>query len=217
MSETLISAPPIDGPFSEEINAFIEKDEREFPEPGGIVFVGSSSIKLWVNAQRDLPFDNIIRRGFGGSTIEQSTLYADYIVIPYQPRLVVMYAGDNDIARGNAPEKVRDDFRDFITKVHAKLPDTIIAFASIKFSPSRWHLRQEIERANDLIWEVCIAAPNTHFIDMTHVMLDENVEPRPELFTDGLHPNRDGYREWTKVLAPAIHDLLKSGEPFAGN
>lgn len=210
MPERTISAPFIEGPFAEEIRAFIAQDEREFPLPGGVVFVGSSSIKLWEKAQDDFYFVNLIQRGFGGSCIEHSTLYADYIVIPYQPRLIVMYAGDNDIARGQSPEAVRDDFRDFVHKIHTALPDALIAFASIKFSPSRWHLRERIERANDLIWEFCLLTPHTHFIDMTHVMLDENVEPRPELFSDGLHPNRDGYREWTKALAPAIHSLLKN-------
>lgn len=210
MSEGTSFTPPIEGPFSEEIRAFVQQDEREFPSPGGVLFVGSSSIKLWSNAQEEFPFANIIRRGFGGSTIADSTLYADYIVLPYQPRLIVMYAGDNDIAFGKSPEAVCNDFRDFVQKVHATLPETMIAFASIKFSLSRWHLRKRIERANDLIWGFCLGAPNIHFIDMTDVMLDENVEPRPELFTDGLHPNRKGYREWAKVLAPAIHTLLKN-------
>lgn len=205
-----ISTPPVEGPFIEEIHAYIQQDAREFPAPGGVVFVGSSSVKLWEDAPREFPFVNIIQRGFGGSTIAQSTLYADYIVIPYRPRLVVMYAGDNDIAFGKSPETVQNDFREFVRKVHAALPDTMIAFASIKFSLSRWHLRRLIERANDLIWEFCLVTPNTHFIDMTDVMLSEHGEPRPELFTDGLHPNRDGYREWAKVLAPAIHTLLKN-------
>ena len=214
MSEGTISAPFIEGPFAQEIRAFIREDEREFPPRGGVVFVGSSSVNLWTNAQADFPFVRLIQRGFGGSTIKHSTQYADYIVIPYQPRLVVMYAGDNDIAFGLSPEAVRDDFRAFVQKIHTALPKTIIMFASIKFSPQRWHLRERIERANDLIWELCLVTPNTHFVDMTHVMLDENEEPRPELFTDGLHPNRDGYREWTKALAPAIHSLLKNDKPF---
>jgi lysophospholipase L1-like esterase len=210
MSEVTINTPPIEGPFSEEIRAFVQQDEREMPSPGGVLFVGSSSIKLWANAQEDFPFATIIRRGFGGSTIANVTLYADYIVIPYRPRLIVMYAGDNDIAFGKSPENVCNDFRDFVQKVHVALPETMIAFASIKFSLSRWHLRKRIERANDLIWGYCLGTPNTHFIDMTEVMLDEFVKPRPELFTDGLHPNRQGYREWVKVLAPAIHTLLKN-------
>lgn len=214
MPEGIISAPFIEGPFAQEIRAFIREDEREFPPPGGVVFVGSSSIKLWANAQADFPFARLIRRGFGGSTIKQSTQYADLIVIPYWPRLVVMYAGDNDIAFGLSPEAVRDDFRAFVEKICSALPEVMIAFASIKFSPLRWHLKERIERANDLIWEFCLVTPRTHFVDMTHVMLDEAEEPRPELFTDGLHPNRDGYREWTKVLAPAIHSLLKNEKPL---
>jgi lysophospholipase L1-like esterase len=210
MSQILIPAPPDTGPFFEQIRTFMESDAREFPASGGVVFVGSSSIKLWESAPDDFPFVNLIQRGFGGSTIPQSTLYADRIVIPYQPRLVVMYAGDNDLAHGASPEQVRDDFEVFVATVHQALPETLLAFASIKFSPSRWHLKSEIARANALIREFCEAAPRVHFVDLTGTMLDKNGEPRPELFMDGLHPNRAGYRAWTGVLAPAIQKLLNT-------
>jgi lysophospholipase L1-like esterase len=210
MSQTLIPAPPTDGPFHEQIRAFMEKDAREFPAPGSVVFIGSSSIALWSEAQDDFPFINLIRRGFGGSTIPQSTLYADRIAIPYAPRLIVMYAGDNDLAHGASPEQVCADFKAFVARVRAALPDVEIVFASIKFSPSRWHLKAEIARANALIQKFCEATPRTHFVDLTMTMLGENGEPRPELFKDGLHPNRAGYRAWTGVLAPAIKGLLNA-------
>lgn len=186
----------------------MESDARESPAPGGVVFIGSSSIALWENAQHDFPFITLIRRGFGGSTVPQSTLYADRIAIPYQPRMIVMYAGDNDLAHGASPEQVRDDFQDFVAKVHAALPDTKIAFASIKFSPLRWNLKTEIARANALIQKFCEETPLVDFVDLTATMLGENGEPRPELFKDELHPNLDGYRAWTGVLAPALRDLL---------
>ena len=209
MSEKTIPAPPTEGPFFDQIRAFMEADQHQFPAPGGVVFVGSSSITRWQSAQSDFPFIDLIRRGFGGSQLEQSTLYADRIVIPYKPRLIVMYAGDNDLAHGESPEEVFADFQKFVQTVHAELPETMIAFASIKFSPSRWHLKEEIARANNLIREYCEVTPNTHFIDMSQTLMGENGEPRPELFGDGLHPNRAGYREWIKVLAPAIRNLLK--------
>lgn len=208
MPQAIIPAPPTDGPFFDQIRAFMENDARDFPAPGGVVFVGSSSIKLWDSAPADFPFIHLIQRGFGGSTIPQSTLYADRIVIPYQPHLVVMYAGDNDLAHGASPEQVRDDFEAFVTTVHAALPETLIAFASIKFSPSRWHLKEKIVRANTLIREFCEATPRISFVDLTATMLDENGKPRPELFKDGLHPNDAGYRAWTGVLAPAIQKLV---------
>jgi lysophospholipase L1-like esterase len=210
MSKILIPAPPTDGPFHEQIRAFMEKDAREFPAPGGVVFIGSSSIALWDDAQKDFPFIPLIRRGFGGSTIPQSTLYADRIAIPYAPRMVVMYAGDNDLAHGASPEKVCADFKDFTAAVRAALPEVEIVFASIKLSPSRWHLKAEIARANALIRKYCEATPLTHFVDLTKAMLGEDGKPRPELFEDGLHPNRAGYRAWTGVLAPAIQDVLSS-------
>ena len=208
MSQATIPAPPTEGPFFEQIRAFMENDARDFPAPGGVVFIGSSSIALWESAPNDFPFIHLIQRGFGGSTIPQSTLYADRIAIPYQPRLIVMYAGDNDLADGASPEQVCDDFKAFVAKIHAALPETIVVFASIKFSPSLWHLKNEIARANALIQDFCEETPFVKYVDLTATMLGENSEPRPELFTDGLHPNQDGYRAWTGVLAPAIRRLL---------
>ena len=196
-------------PFIDEIRAFEKQDARAFPPRGAVLFIGSSSIALWKHAQRDFPFINLIRRGFGGSQIEDSVRYADRIVIPYAPRLVVFYAGDNDLAHGKTPEDVLADFTAFEEHVHEKLPSTRIAFVSIKYSPSRWHLLNEITRANELIKAHCHARAYLSFADIAPVTLNERGEPKRELFIeDELHPSRAGYQAWTSVLAPFIKDQL---------
>lgn len=204
MSSPSYTAPE-PGRWDAEIRAFERQDAREAPPRDGVVFIGSSSIALWQDAQRDFPFIPLIRRGFGGSIIEESTHYADRIVIPYAPRLVVFYAGDNDLAHGKTSDEVFADFKAFTEKVWGSLPTTKIAFVSIKFSPCRWHLKDEITRANKLIREYTETDKRLFFVDLSPVLLNEDGEPRKELYVeDMLHPNREGYKAWTSILAPFL-------------
>lgn len=192
-------------PFIEEIRAFEKQDAHAFPPRDGVLFIGSSSIALWKHAQRDFPFAEIIRRGFGGSQIEDSIRYAPRIVVPYAPRLVLFYAGDNDLASGKTPERVLADFQAFEELVHAHLPSTQLAFVSIKYSPSRWSLKNQIAQANELVKAHCEARAYLSFVDIAPVTLNEDGTPKRKLFIeDGLHPSLAGYAAWTTVLAPFI-------------
>src|SRR5689334_9747608 len=109
-------------PFAAEINAFADADHDNPPPTNAIVFVGSSSIRLWKTLAQDFPNHQVINRGFGGSQIIDSVNYADRIVFPYKPRQIVMYAGGNDINAKKTPEQVFADYRAFVAKVHAELP-----------------------------------------------------------------------------------------------
>src|SRR5688500_6860726 len=127
-----------EAPFEKEIRAFEEADRREAPPRGTVLFVGSSSIRMWKTLEKDFPKLTVINRGFGGSTIRDSIRYAERIVIPYQPKRIVLYAGDNDIAQGKTAEQVFADFKEFVTTVRGKLPGVRVDFIAIKPSIKRW-------------------------------------------------------------------------------
>lgn len=188
------------------IDKFTQADAAHPPAPGGVVFVGSSSIVKWTSLAKDFPGENVIQRGFGGSELADSAFYADRIVIPYRPRAVVVYAGDNDLNAGKTPEKVFSDFKEFVAKVHAALPQTRIVFIGIKPSPSRWKIHDKGERANALIAAECAKDPQRlRFVDVWKPMLDAKGQPRPELFVaDMLHMNPAGYAIWTPLVAAAL-------------
>ena len=138
------------GPASKwepKIRAFEESDRERPPPKGAVLFVGSSSIVGW-DLPKYLPDLQVINRGFGGSQIADSTHFAERIIIPYKPRIVVLYAGDNDIAAGKRPERVWADFKAFVAKVHADLPEARIVFIAIKPSIARWKLVEKMRRAN---------------------------------------------------------------------
>lgn len=188
-----------------DINRFTEADAKTPPPRHGIVFVGSSSIRMWTSLAKDFPGLPVINRGFGGSELGDSVAFAERIVTPYQPRTVVIYAGENDINAGKSPEVVRDHFNAFRAKVHAALPQARIIFIALKPSPSRWKLKDDMIRANQLIAAECRQDKRLTFLDIWPDMLNAQGEPRPELFLkDMLHMKPEGYAIWTARLAPQL-------------
>src|SRR5882672_12560139 len=104
------------------IKKFEKSDRQHPPEKGGVLFVGSSSIRIWESLAEDFPAVKVLNRGFGGSEIADSTYYAGRIIVPYRPRMIVFYAGDNDLAKGKSPDRVSDDFKEFVGRVRKDLP-----------------------------------------------------------------------------------------------
>jgi lysophospholipase L1-like esterase len=193
-------------PWQNELAAFEEQD-RTAPAIGGIVFVGSSSIRLW-DLARSFPNTPALNRGFGGSQIVDSVNHVDMLVIRHKPRTVIFYAGDNDIAAGKSPQQVADDFEAFAGKVRAALPATRIAFIGIKPSIQRWALVAQVRKANALIREYCETDDRLAFIDVDGAMLGWGGTPRRELFVaDGLHLSPKGYALWTTLVEPFVQQV----------
>lgn len=191
-----------------ELDAFAAADRERLPAPGGVLFVGSSTIRMWSRLAQDfrqLPV--VVNRGFGGSTMADCSLFAADLVLRYKPRLVLVYAGDNDLAEGRTPLQVLESFALFANTVRAGLPDTRIAYISVKPSPSREKLMPGIRETNNMIGAYLKRLPNSDYIDIFTPMLDADGRPRPELFRgDQLHLNDDGYRLWQSVIAAHLQE-----------
>ena len=195
-----------DQPWASDIAAFRKADRLHFPKPGGIVFVGSSSIVFWPHLAADFPGENVIQRGFGGSELGDAVYRAPSIVIPYKPRLVVLYAGDNDIANGRTPQDVLRQFQRFVKVVHDSLPKTRIAFISIKPTWARVALLDKMRAANDLVRKYIAGKPGLTYIDVFTPMLSPAGHPRMALLdpTDSLHLNVTGYKLWRHLVMPVV-------------
>ncbi|MCW7536586.1 SGNH/GDSL hydrolase family protein [Aquabacterium sp. A7-Y] len=194
-------------PWDESFAAFERADRDRPPPPGGVVFVGSSSIRLWggLEQQFELP-PVVLKRGFGGSTMRDCAEHVQRLVMPYKPRLVVVYAGDNDLAQGRTPEQVLASFEAFVAAVRRELPETRIAYVSIKPSPSRSRLLEQARRTNALIELYSRRAEAVDYIDVFSAMLGPDGQPRPELFAaDALHLNEAGYSLWKTVIGAHLH------------
>jgi lysophospholipase L1-like esterase len=190
--------------WGEAIGAFAAADRLHPPPQDGVLFVGSSSIRLW-KLDEHFPDWPTINRGFGGSQLSDALYFADRIVLPYRPRVVVLYAGDNDIAAGESPEQVAGDFRLFVRKIHETLPEARIAVISIKPSIARWNLYNKMKEANERISRLCGENERLAYIDVANHMLGDDGRPRSELFADdGLHLNEAGYQLWTEIVKPRL-------------
>jgi lysophospholipase L1-like esterase len=187
------------------IEEYETSDVANPPDPGSVVFVGSSSIWFWDTLSEDMAPMPVLNRGFGGSVIAHATHFADRIVLPYEPSAIVLYAGDNDIAFGLSADCTLRDFEAFVAHIQAAAPGTPIYFISIKPSPARWALWEDMQRANLLIETRTTTRPALHFIDVSEAMLDEEGEPIEALFVeDGLHLNAAGYELWTSIIRPRL-------------
>lgn len=188
------------------LDAFEKADKAALPAEGGVLFVGSSTVRMWTNLAQD--FRNwpvVINRGFGGSTMADCSLFVRDLVVRYKPSHVLVYAGDNDLAEGRTPFQVLEDFALFVNTVQNELPDTRISYISIKPSPSRAHLLPKIRETNDIIAAYLRTQAKSDFIDIFNPMLGADGQPRPELFLpDRLHMTEAGYRVWHSVIASQV-------------
>jgi len=198
------------------IRAFEDWDSRNSPPKEAVLFVGSSSIVGW-KTRECFPDLAVINRGFGGSHIADVNHYVPRIVQPYRPRVIVLYAGDNDIADGKSPQRVLEDYREFVRRVREQSADTPVIFVAIKPSRARWNLWPQMQEANRLVEAFTRTDARQFYADIATPMLGADGKPRDELLiADGLHLTEKGYRLWTDVVAPLLTKACRT-EPEAVN
>jgi lysophospholipase L1-like esterase len=188
-----------------DIVSFETADRTNPPRAGTVVFVGSSSIRMWETLAGDFPGLPVLNRGFGGSELSDVVQFADRIVVPYKPRVVVLYAGDNDLAAGKTPAQVFTEFQSFVSLIHQELPNTRVAFVAIKPSIARVNIIDQMRAANQLIRDYIRTDSRLVYVDVFTPMVDASGQPRRELFLeDGLHMNARGYAIWRDLIDPIL-------------
>ena len=202
--------------WEREIKKYEKQDIENPPTEGAILFTGSSSIRYWNTLNEDMTPLSVMNRGFGGSRISDAIHYVDRIVLPYKPKSIVFYAGENDLSglfytKKKTPEEVKNNFREFCEKIHGQLPEVPIYFISIKPPKRRKKLWDEMKRANSLVEEFCNSNDLLHYIDIVPPMLTTEGTPRPELFRwDGIHMTELGYEIWTSIVKPILLESTPS-------
>ena len=193
--------------WEDDIAAFEVEDQLTPPAEGSIVFVGSSSIRLWSTLAEDMDPMPVIQRGFGGSKLFDAIYYVDRIITPYKPKMLVVFSGTNDIA-GNNPkqaEEVTALYEQFVDRVHSNLSDLPIYFIAISPTRSRWEHKEIVFETNRLVAEMASTDDRLFFIDTASALLDESGEPNDALFQgDQLHLNEEGYAVWTSIIKPVL-------------
>lgn len=196
--------------WEKEIIAFEEADKKEASPADAVLFVGSSSIKYWPNLASDFPEVPVIQRGFGGSTIVDSVYYADRIVVPYRPRVVVFYSGGNDINRGLEPTQVLEAYRAFDEKILKELPETHVIYISLNPTIKRAEQDGKVRESNRLLQEYLKDRKDRTFIDSYSLMVGQDGKARPGyMYKDGLHLGEEGYQAWKKIIKPVVLQIYE--------
>jgi len=196
--------------FEKEIRTFEHDDSTRGYRKGAVLFIGSSSIRLWKTAAESFRPAHIINRGFGGATIAEVNHYYPRIVPKYMPRMIVFYCGENDLSHDAASvDTVFADYRRFFEAVKRDLPETQLVFLSVKDSPSRMQWSDKFAGFNARVQALESGYPNFRFVDVRTPLLQKNGLPDPALFRkDMLHLNAEGYSRWEKALKPAVKAAL---------
>ena len=194
---------PDPGRFAAFIATFGKWDQQNAVPENPILFVGSSSIRMWPTAMA-FPGRPVVNRGFGGSEISDVIHYFDQVVRPYNPVKIFLYAGDNDIGRGKSPAQVFDDYIQFAGMVETTFPDATLYFLSIKPSDLRWQHWPAMMEANSLIRDHAEQHDKLGYVDLATPLLDENGQTRNVFIEDGLHLNSLGYALWQQAMLPYL-------------
>ena len=203
-----VSALSQNKPFWDEIKAFRTQDSIQKPQDGMVLFIGSSSFRLWKSAKEDFNNPTIVNRAFGGATLPDVINYQDDVVLKYKPKKIFIYCGENDIASSEkvTPELVFDNFKTLYQSIRSRFPETPIVYVSIKPCILRWAMKDRMMATNALISNYLSKERNTVFVNIWDKMLDENGEPMKDIFReDKLHMNAKGYAIWIKELTALVN------------
>lgn len=196
---------PAEAPFRDEVLRFAEIDRETPPPECPVLFVGSSSIRMWDGLAGDLAPWPVLNRGFGGSTIADVNLHFDRLVTPYRPRAIVFYAGENDIDAGRSPAAVADEFRRFLETKRARIGSAPVFFISAKPSKLRFVQLDRQAELNQRIRQLASTASDLVFIDVAPAMMSDG-RPRELFVEDGLHMNSAGYAIWRGIVRRALSE-----------
>jgi lysophospholipase L1-like esterase len=192
--------------WEKEIAAYEQADRDAPPPKGGILFIGSSTIRRWKTLAADFPDHKVINRGFGGSEIVDATHFADRLIFPHEPKQIFLRAGGNDIHAGRPPAEVARDFVDFVRVVHGRLPRTEILFIGLSPAPARWGEGDKNRELNRIVRKAALSLPRVGYVDAAEISLGPDGQARPELFVeDRLHFSPEGY----KLLAQRVRPFLQ--------
>ncbi len=204
--ETLSHARPDPARFAKDIAAFDAAEKSEPPARGGIVFTGSSSVRLW-DVKKAFPDLPVLNRGFGGSVANDLIVYAEKVVLRYQPKLLVVYTGSNDLHAKLPPQEALTDYTKFLTLVHEKLPQTRVVVSSVKVAPSRAAEMDAVRKLNELLEAWCQGKSWLRWVEATNYLVGGDGQPVEGLYrTDRLHLNDDGYAKWNARIGPVIRE-----------
>ncbi len=197
--------PPAESRFEKQVKIYEAADAANPPPKGAIMLAGDSQFFRWKTYKEDLPGYTLVNRGIDSFQTSDLIQFTDRLVLPHQPRLIVLHVGGNDVHNGKSPERVLADFKTFVAKVRAVLPQVPIYFSSITPGPGRWDEAAQRKATNQVIKDYIATQPNLKFIDLWDAMLTVDGKPREDIWVeDRVHPNHAGYLIRVGIMRPLL-------------
>ncbi|MBX3422817.1 MAG: hypothetical protein KF752_14785 [Pirellulaceae bacterium] len=194
----------------------LEQLDQQQPDPeNAILFVGSSSIRLWKDIARDMAPWPAVGRGYGGARLSDLVVFTERLLAAHDYRALVVFVA-NDITGGKdannsdkSPEEVLELFKLFVQIARQHRPDRPIFFISITPTSSRFSVWPQVNCANELIRGYTLTQQHLHFIDTRCHFFTPDCLPNDELFVaDKLHLSPSGYQLWAQIIKAALLEKL---------
>lgn len=196
---------PAGNRFEPNVRLYEEADRKEAPPKNAILLAGDSQFFRWKTLHEDLPDFTIVNRGIDSFQTSDLIYFADRLVLPYQPRMIVLHVGGNDVNNGKTPEQILADFKTFVAIVRKTMPNVPILYSSITPGPGRWSQAPQRKLTNQTIKDYVATQKNLGFIDLWDAMLTKDGQPREDIWVeDRIHPNHEGYLIRVKIMRPLL-------------
>ena len=198
--------------WEQDIAALTERDARESHPADSVLFIGSSSIRLWQSIASDIAPYHPIQRGYGGAKFSDLAVFARRLIAPHRFQALVIFVS-NDVTgspEDASPDAVAGWFAYVVDVARECQPDAAIFCLEVTPTPARWAAWPKIREVNRALAAACAARPNVHFIPTAHAYLDADGQPQPDLFLDDrLHQNDLGYRLWSAMIQSHLDAWLR--------
>jgi lysophospholipase L1-like esterase len=196
---------PAGNRFEPNVRLYEEADKTAAPPKNAILLAGDSQFFRWKTLHEDLPDFTIINRGIDSFQTSDLIHFADRLVLPYTPRMIVLHVGGNDVNNGKTPEQILADFKTFVAIVRKTMPNVPILYSSITPGPGRWNQAEQRKLTNTTIKDYIATQKNLGFIDLWDAMLTKDGQPREDIWVeDRIHPNHEGYLIRVKIMRPLL-------------
>jgi lysophospholipase L1-like esterase len=204
-SATAQSAYTVQDRFESKVRDYEAQDHASPPPKHAILFAGDSQLYRWKTIHEDLPEYTLINRGIDSFQLPDLIHYVDRLVLPYEPRLIVLHVGGNDVHNGHSPAQVLEDFKTFVAHVREKYPKVTIIFSSLTPGPGRWDEAPQRVETNRVLRAYIATQQKLEFVDLWNAMLTPDGKPRDDLWVaDRVHPNHEGYLIRVKLTKPLL-------------
>ncbi|MBQ7955355.1 MAG: hypothetical protein IJ282_06350 [Lachnospiraceae bacterium] len=183
----------------------------------GIAFIGDSIVQNPIFSYGDwntiLNRTDCVNYGIGGQTTKELENRIDDVLKGDYEKIVFL-CGINDIGRNRQPFVICAAYRDMLDAIGEKLPDAEVFIISVLPTTDAFFKDNQgsIQLLNSNLEFMTKEYDFATFVNVYPEFLAEDGYGKKEYYTDGLHPNEDGYAVIAEILNPYLDGTAENGD-----